>query len=472
MGAARSTTWSVLSRTLSQLEGAGYRVTFHRHQWTECWVRSDDESWTAQGDDEDDALRRVLQQMLPSRLAQQLYEAATGPEAPTATVAAPVPTSQPSHPPLVRAHTAVAPDPHQALHELAVLQDRVQECRGDLALCAAEHQRLAMMAWICEARAQAERFPEHLPIRDEVTALSRTLTELGKAFWPGSVTALQLHILPSDLPRHVLGGSARTWHDAAYRAEQALWGLEATVESRGRDAYGYVLDSAPAPDSASADAILAEVASELAARSGELERGAEPEPGRTPPTSDEFLRWARRLRAVRTAVTDPEAWARCVGRLRWWASRRHVDLGSGERALDPAVAPAHPPSEDELRPGTGELPVAPEAVVDHWRTRRVLCIVDRRDPGRQDRLQALVPGLRWSWRLVDGFGQQPSADEVKGHDLVLSALGLQASAADRALADAAKAASVPYTRIVYGSSQTVVQRLQLRSPPLAAARTG
>ncbi|MGF1510941.1 MAG: hypothetical protein ACFB9M_15720 [Myxococcota bacterium] len=467
----------MVSKDLSLLETSGYRVTFHRHRWTDCWVRNDDESWHAAGEDEDEALRRVLRAMLPSRLAQDLYERVGAAEGRPRVVGSPLPTSQPGHPTLIRPADASPPSRETALDELAILQERVSQSRGDLALCAAEHQRLAIMAWICEARAQAERFPEDQTIREEVTALSRTLTELGKAFWPGSVTALQLHIQPSDLPRHVLGGTARTWHDAALRAEQALWGLEAVAEHRARDRYGYALDPSPAPPDP--DGLLDQVERELVAASGIMERGAEPEPDREGPSPVDFERWAGRLRWIRPSVSDPERWARCLGRLRWWASRRHVECGPGERALDPGVMP---PSGWASAGGAETLGSASNAraamtglqspAMDPWAGKQVLCVVTRREPLVQEHIESELSSIRWQWRLVDGVGRQPTGPELaaQGVELVLSALGLQSAVADRALARSARDAQLPYVRTVYGQPKSVARCLELIAPSLRTAR--
>src|SRR5207253_8537080 len=46
-------------------------------------------------------------------------------------------------------------------------------------------------------------------------------------------------VCSSDLPRHVLGGSASTWSRAAELAERALRSLEYSDERRGFDAYGW-----------------------------------------------------------------------------------------------------------------------------------------------------------------------------------------------------------------------------------------
>ena len=115
-------------------------------------------------------------------------------------------------------------DPEEALDDLDILMDRIRDTRQELGLCAPDRQRLAMLAWICLGRSHADAFPDDLRIRDRVSSISRQLTEIGKTFWPGSVTALQLHMQPRDLPRHLLGGVASTWRRAAELAEQSLRG--------------------------------------------------------------------------------------------------------------------------------------------------------------------------------------------------------------------------------------------------------
>src|SRR5439155_20889535 len=164
----------------------------------------------------------------------------------------------------------------RALEELDTLTERIRDSREELGLCSPERQRLAMLAWICEARAHTDTFPEDTRIRDRVGSISRQLTEIGKTFWPGSVTALQLQMEPRDLPRHLLGGTATTWRRAAELAEQALRNKEHEDERRGYDAYGWADARLTLPRPAHPERLLEEMVVAVEKLSGSLETQAAP----------------------------------------------------------------------------------------------------------------------------------------------------------------------------------------------------
>jgi hypothetical protein len=233
----------------------------------------------------------------------------------------------------------VSGDPETSLEELDILMDRIRDCREELGLCAPDRQRLAMLAWICEARSHTDAFPDDLRIRDRVGAISRQLTEIGKTFWPGSVTALQLHIEPRDLPRHLLGGAATTWHRAAELSEQALRNKEHEDERRGFDVYGWADARYTLPRPLHGARLLESLVAQVEELSGSLETQASPADTSVRPDGVMFQRWVRQLRWLRCADVDAQLWARVAGRLRWWAFRREPALQVAARELEPSYLP-------------------------------------------------------------------------------------------------------------------------------------
>jgi HPt (histidine-containing phosphotransfer) domain-containing protein len=253
--------------------------------------------------------------------------------------ALPVGNATPSIEPPYMPDPRVVGDPEKSVEALDVLTDRIRDSREELGLCAPERQRLAMLAWICEARSHADAFPEDLRIRDRVGAISRQLTDVGKTFWPGSVTALQLHMQPRDLPRHLLGGTASTWYRAAELAEAALRAKEQEDERRAFDTYGWADHKQLYPRPSDPEKVLEEVVGEVERLSGRLSTHAAPSDQNARPDALQFLRWVRMLRWLRGTDVDPERWARLAGRLRWWAFRREPALGGPSRELEASFAP-------------------------------------------------------------------------------------------------------------------------------------
>jgi hypothetical protein len=233
-------------------------------------------------------------------------------------------------------------DVERSLEALDVLMDRVRDAREELGSSAPERQRLAMLSWICEARSHADAFPDDVRVRDRVGAISRQLTDFGKTFWPGSVTALQLHMQPRDLPRHLIGGTATSWYRAAELAEAALRQKELEDERKGYDAYGFADAKMLAPRPAQPARLMMELVDEIEALSGRLSTYAQPAEASARPEPDVFARWVRMLRWLRGSDVDLDAWARVAGRLRWWAFRRDPQLQAAARELEATFSPQQP----------------------------------------------------------------------------------------------------------------------------------
>lgn len=396
------------NNTRTLIEASGYQVRFRKHDWVECLIAGDGESWVGQGLDETAALDAALRTACPTALSRRLLEQilANGADkalpvmpAPPARASTPLPStpaktgalpsvmvkpagaagaapepvaeqpigeakspgqiavivSRPSTPRAPSGSFAVpamaeprtpeprsVADPEEALEELDILMDRIRDCREELGLCAPDRQRLAMLAWICLARSHTDAFPDELRIRDRVSQISRQLTEIGKTFWPGSVTALQLHMQPRDLPRHLLGGVATTWRRAADLAEQALRNKEHEDERRGYDHQGWADSKQTFPRPAHPDRLLDELVAAIEGLSGPLDLQAAPTDTGIRPDSAQFQRWVRQLRWLRSAEVDPDRWARLAGRFRWWAFRREPALHPAARELEPGYVPAYP----------------------------------------------------------------------------------------------------------------------------------
>lgn len=447
------------------LSASGYDVRFRRDTWVECLLLKGDEAFAGRGADDDAALFAAVDAAFPSTLAKSLLSRALAPtesslprpEPPKPAVGHKAATR--SAPPLVERTSGAGErtDVQRAIDELQVLNERVRDSREELGLCTSERQRLAILAWICEARAHTDVFPGDERIRDEVAQVSRQLTEIGKAFWPGSVTALQLQMHPKDLPRHLLGGAASTWTSAAELAERALHSMEHADERRGHDEHGWADFAYTQPPPADADGTLAELVAEVERYGGSLERYAEPRDASAKPDEERFVRWIRTLRWLRGTHVDPDRWARISGRLRWWAGRRDPNLSPHGKELDGGYVPPRPWSEVLHQPGASAPTNGPPgALVSAARNRcagkRLVIVSHRRDPDLQANVERVLDGAEVEWAVAEPKRLEQLAERIDGrkYDLVLGALGLQAPSPDRALARACRSTKTPYLRVNRG----------------------
>ena len=461
------------------LAAYGYAVTFSRREWVECWLRHEADQWLGRGRSDDEALEDALKQACPSALAQTLLERARQGSSTRMPLPPPPPAPEPvTSAPLVRPSPAPPPpDFASALDALACLSDRIRDAREELGLSAPDRMRLAILAWICEARAHTDHFQDNARIRDEVAAISRQLTEVGKAFWPGSVTALQLNMQPSELPRSVLGAPATTWGRAADLAEGVLAQHESFQRERSADAYGWSDQAALDPAPADADAVMGVLQAEVEAVGGPLERFAEPRDSGARPEAEQFVRWTQTLRWLRNSEVSPERWARLAGRLRWWAARRGGTLVGASRQMDPSFIPRGSwaaelgrESEAQTRdPEAWTRAIGTETLREAYGDQIVVLVSSRRDPVELDRIKALLGAAEVHWSLAEQRRLQVLTEEIADnrYQLVLGGLGFQASGPDRLLVSAAKGAGVTYVRAHRGSARSCIRALarHLRAAP-------
>lgn len=458
------------------LESSGYAVSFRRDVWVECWLVQGTESWLGRGLDESLALQAAVALAFPSTLARNLLtrmlneslqeqpvepeleapEPATEEEAPRLVVK-PLPRAKSTPPPLVPKELPTREDLPQALDALTLLKERIRDSREELGLSSPDRQRLAMLAWICEARSYTDLFPDDPRVRDDVALISRQLTEIGKAYWPGSVTALQLQMQPRDLPKHLLGGVAASWGRAAELAERALTAHEYLDERRGFDQYGWADAAALLPGPTDPARMLALLAEEIEQLGGPLDRCLMPREPDVRPNPQRFLDWVRRVRWLRGTAVDAETWARVAGRLRWWGSRRDPAMAQALRELDSSFTPGRPwAAELGLEGGDLAPPAVPSTLVERVRAgvggKKMAFVGHRRDPDLQRRLGEMLAPAMIDWHILEHkrLVELEAAILERRFEVVLGALGLQAHQTDRILARACRLAGVRYVRVNRG----------------------
>jgi hypothetical protein len=463
----------------AELAAAGYELRYREDGWVECLMLGDGESYVGQGRCRDTALMAAVERACPSTLARRALSELVGKRPqPVVALRSEEPELKPvtrlkepsGPPPLVLREVPARPDLARAMDDLLLLDERIRDSKEELGLSSPERQRLAILSWICEARAHTDLFPNEARIREQVACISRKLTEVGKGYWPGSVTALQLQMSPRDLPRPLLGGNASTWGRAAELSERALSTLEHGDERRGFDPYGWADATKIDPVPADANALLDGLVAQLEAKGGGLDRSAEAKDADSRPEPEEFLRWVRLLRWLRVTPIDADRWGKAAGRLRWWASRKDPRLLQAVRELEPAYSPPVPWAEYFAEIPTAAccqvgLPASLLAEVQpKIAQRRVLLATFRRDPELLGRLQGALTGATLEWRVIEPARISDLTRTIteRGTDVVLGALGLQSQAVDQALARACRSAGVPYVRVNWGRPLVCVRGLALK----------
>ncbi|MEO5731380.1 MAG: hypothetical protein ABI134_21345 [Byssovorax sp.] len=405
----------LLERCQLFLRRAGYGVVFRSAEWSECLVHQGEERWLGRGVDDGDAFDDALRQMLPSRLARELFQAqlANATDEPASAVlsaasegappleataldgregtAAPEegPLPEPIEaPPLIEAPTFEAitelPAPQEPLAETAeiaapaaalgaqvqvepdskavsladtllalerMLRD-IDEQLPTLARKSAERQRIYLLAWICRARAFEEALPDARQVVLAVQRIARRLSEIGKMLWPGSVRALQIATTPADtMEPYAADAPPSTWAEAADRAESRRSEHIFKATSAGFDEDGWIDANAGRLAPPNPDALLAQTVADLDAL---LARAGEALPEGQDLAA--LVRIAQTLRWVRQSVQDHLAWGLAMGRLR----RLSLSLGLPGATLRRTIDPTFRPSSSWIPADTVQPDSAPK----------------------------------------------------------------------------------------------------------------
>lgn len=444
----------------------------------ECAIRFGLETFVGRADTAEAALRAAVKSAFPTSLARAALLSASGPRAAPrrpSTAVAPGPNDvivayrspRGSWTPMGGDGAERFRDADRSLEVLDILRDRIRDSKEELGLCSAERQRLAILAWISEARAHGERFSDDDRVRERVTVISRSLTEIGKSFWPGSVNALQLQTQPKDLPKAMLGAVAGSWAAASDLAEQALREREQDDDRKGRDIHGWAdrWETHPPPGRATheLEALLGEVERE----SGPLSAGAMIEDQRRWPDPETYRRWVRTLRWLRPAEVDPDLWARLAGRFRWWASRRESELALVGKELQSGYAPretwAQVLGRSDSDPATATT--IEDAALSSARRlaegSRIMLVGHRRDPALQDELRSLLGVGTIEVRIAEPKRLSGLREELRDRsvDFLLGAIGFQAQNVDVLLAELCREAGIRYLRVGNGRPSACIRAL-------------
>jgi hypothetical protein len=333
----------------------------------------------------------------PTSLGDALAEAALA----DASIAAPQevpPAPEPS----------IGPDP---LTELGLLAQRIEAATPEVGMMAPALQRLHLSAWICRARGIEEHSDFLGPVTAAVRRIAGRLGRLAKAWWPGSVVALQLKAEPADMVDELgLSTVPSTWHEAAEAVETRLQ-FDLIRDDDGGWSDGDCLQPPPNDPESRLSEARATVEEHLGLLDHEKPIASsdvlfKPAKG----VLDELVRAAMLLRWLRLHVVDQETWARAVGRLRW-ACRQGRELGSLlEPLLDPGNCPEHP--------WPAMLGIDPEAK-RHQRLRQALL---RDTPGVRSNVEEVASWLVRALAIGEDLPVSRIASLVEPHREMVLAL--------------------------------------------------
>lgn len=219
-----------------------------------------------------------------------------------------------------------------AVDRVGELLNDVVEAEPRMALQPPQVIRLASLAWIAEARALEEEAPRP-EVGSAVARVARELSRQSAQYWPGSVSALQLHQTPASVGREFAlagpAGEPRTWRELQHAAAEA------------RDvaaARGWADDAALEPPPEDSRRTFDRCWEWLEARTGPMvgdAQVAEPYRQGLHGLGGGLIQVARKLRWLRGRLPDPLRWGMAMGRMRWLAYGREA-LGL---VLDPSFAP-------------------------------------------------------------------------------------------------------------------------------------
>jgi hypothetical protein len=364
------------------LKASGYLCQYRADKWVECLVYGFGEAWLGRGPDSAAALDHALSQMLPSRLATELFvdrlmqsasDAAVEPSE-SAPMSEPAPEPEPepraalpieveadsdepgefeparivalpampirtesaeptAPPPVVAAPRARKGGVHE---QFDALTDEIDAMTGlDFALLAPDLMRLQLLTWAAHARDLADRYPGEDATRRKGGIIQR-LMNFGKVYWPGAIAAMRGGATPARAgEEHGFDAEPRDWHEVAEMAEARLSRLQAD-----RDEYGWADKDALPPPPSDPSSRLGEVKATLdkhLADAGRSESSLRARLDALPRAAVTALVGAARIMRWLRCTLDPVSWGETIGRLRRAASVLQ-DAGLSE-ALNPAFCP-------------------------------------------------------------------------------------------------------------------------------------
>ena len=349
------------------LEANGYRILERRHEWCECLILGNGETWSGAGAEAAEAFERAVSLCFPStasrRALAQAMKANDASEAvPHADELAPGTTelepgagnepaaathesedsSEPevvAPPRLVVVASPTEVEKRAASDALEALSARIDARRIEGSRLSPRRQRLLLLTWLAEARSW-QSDPHGIGASAPVLAIVKKLRALTDAWWPGTVSAFQIHSTPASTRSRDLRGFAdeapQTWAQVASLAAEALHAIEREETAAGWDEDGWADRAQTAPPPPDPEGLLGTLAAEIEVEGGPLD-GPQPKGGAVPPAAS-LERWARRLRWLRGARGDDPRWGAIAGRLRFWAQRAS-GFSTAEEYLDPAYRP-------------------------------------------------------------------------------------------------------------------------------------
>ena len=346
------------------LTATGYRILERRHEWCECLILGNGETWRGAGAEPAEAFGRAVDLCFPSAASRRALARAlealpagedgasdgiaaeategTG-EVPAAPAAAEEATRVPldaiDPPRLVGVPSPTDEERRAASDALDALAARIDARRIEGGRLSPRRQRLLLLAWLAEARSW-QSDPHGIGVAAPVLAIVKKLRALTDAWWPGTVSAFQIHSTPASTRSRDLRGFAdeapQTWARVATLAAEALRAVEAEETAAGWDEDGWADRSLTLPPPPDPEGHLGAIAAEIELEGGPLD-GPQPKGGTVPPPAS-LERWARRLRWLRGSTGHDPRWGAIAGRLRFWTQKVN-GFSTAAEYLDPAYRP-------------------------------------------------------------------------------------------------------------------------------------
>jgi hypothetical protein len=359
------------------LERLGYRIIYRATGWYECLVAREGESWNGSGVDSEGALADAMRKMFPSKAAREAFEhyqkalvvldqkviSATYQEEekadpppkkkspdtmvvydhPSSPLSQPDPTPpvvEVSAPPELVTATMTVEEAFERLEEIV---QEIDVSREDFAVMSSQNQRLTVASWIFQGRSIEEQFKSNRAIAEKVHDIARSLTDVCKDFWPGSVQALQVDTPPS---RSLVGlvkfeRQPKDWGDAAEALEEAI---EESTRNGHYDIHGWMDFGATNPPPTDASKVLEEAVGIVEGILGSVNETPDEKDVRglkivLPERYEELAQAASLLRWIRPRCRDQVRWGLAFGKLRWASKFRLKNANKLAAIVDPKFKP-------------------------------------------------------------------------------------------------------------------------------------